>query len=480
MTHIDENTLELLALGDERTRKREKQIRRHLAGCEVCSRLYQEIKSFYEDVEREMESAVPPLSRMAARSLVRKRNELEPYFAEPEVKVASYAEVRAPSVWRRINRFSREHPVGSTIGLFAIAAALALSAGYLWKWAVPDSNPAYVQLNPNQRVMEVFNRRSGLLWSLPVLRIEELDQYQSNFNAHETIVSDLEGDGTNEVITAAPLPGNDYYSPLRVYNGKGGLERSRTFEDGDVTFAGEHYYSTFKPSFLISDRMAGGTENLFVVVNNGRSPCYLARLDPNLRVIGKYWHYGTFVPYKSGIVRDSVRYIIITGIDDMGEMSGDKSVFVAVLDPTKIVGDRESIGTPGFGLAPSTAEMYYIKLPNSSISSVEALGMGSRIVGDSKRQFFEVQQSSPLPALAAGYWGFDFVFSSKSMAVEQVKYNDPTPETFQMLKKEGKLKGNLDKQYLENLKNGVRYWDGKEWVKKPTRILHSELATQTK
>ncbi len=471
--HFDEHTLELLVLGDPRAKKHEKQIAGHIAECAGCRSIFEEIRQYYVDVERERAKSIssPPLS--AQRSLIRSRNELEPYFNSPYAEVVSYTEVKAPTLWRRVGDYGRNHPVASS---FFAVAFLAIVGSLLMFVRTYKGQPGYYYYNTKLNRLEIYSSSNHYLWSLPAFDIQEDEKFENEHNAHETVITDLKGDGRKEIITAVPLRGDSNSRRLRVYDANGDLKKTFSFTDKEITFRGERYYTSFVPVFVISERMPGGSSNLFVYSDNGRSPAFLERLDANLNVIGKYWHYGDFAPYSIGPLHNGAREIMITGIDDIDEMSGRKFEFVAMLDPARIVGEKESRETPGFGFEPSDAELYYIKLPKSSLEAAEAVGGTPRMLKESTDSLIQIQVESGRDNTLPGYWGFDFIFLTDDMVVRDVKYTEPTPLTFEALKKQGKVHGSFDESYLEDLKKGVRYWDGREWVKTPTKIEHSEIA----
>ncbi len=432
--------------------------------------LFVQIKSYYDEVELGGKPAPLPIASMAQRSLVRKRNELEPYFALPETGMVSYTEIKMPTLWRRANAFRREHPITSSSIAMAILALVAVSLSFLWP---RQSVPGYYYYNTSANQLDVYSNSNKLLWSLPAIDIGNDEQYEISCAAHKTIIADLDNNGQTDVFTTVPLRNQNQPSPLTVYNAEGKLVKTVDFGSGDISFRGERYYTPFGANFLISEKMPGGSKNLFVYADNGRSPAFLARYDDNLKLVGKYWHYGDFAPYLAGPYHDGVRDIVIAGENDLHEMSGGKFDFVALLDPTKIVGNRECSATPGFGFRPSDAEIYYIKLPRSSLERAGGIGGKATVIDKGTDSLLYVEVKSSEDNLITGFWGFDFFFSTKDMSVLEVKYTSPTPETFNMFKKEGKITGTFDDAYLQNLKNGVRYWNGKTWVKRPTRIIHN-------
>lgn len=52
-----------------------------------------------------------------------------------------------------------------------------------------------------------------------------------------------------------------------------------------------------------------------------------------------------------------------------------------------------------------------------------------------------------------------------------------TDRLHEELRRQGKITSTLDQAYLENLRQGVRYWDGSQWVKQVTKVKHAEKST---
>jgi len=65
-------------------------------------------------------------------------------------------------------------------------------------------------------------------------------------------------------------------------------------------------------------------------------------------------------------------------------------------------------------------------------------------------------------------------YLTKELRVIEVKTNNTTNQVFAKLVDEGKLKGKIDRAYLEDLKNRVQYWDGEKWSNTWTMINHKE------
>jgi hypothetical protein len=476
--HIDEHILELLVLGDAAARKRERQIAKHLSECIGCRAVFDEIKAYYEEVGREESSQAPAPHLTARKSMIRKRNELEPYFAKPGIEAASYTEIMVPTIWRRIKRFSGEHPARFAFATFLSAAILSLAGNYFLQKSHGSYRPAFFNYDSANHRLEVFDSSGNRLWSRFSfdVNVRKLDQEDRNISA--TMVTDLDGLGQNEVLSIISDP-NPPSRTLRIFDGKGRVEARYSFPDSVISFNHLHYYTPFFPQNFVVCKMRNGRRDVFLVANNGRSPSVLVRLDRNLREIGRYWHFGNFFAYLMDDHRDGVREIALVGCNDVDDMSGGRYQFLAIIDPEKVVGNRESNLSSGFGYPVSDAEIYYIRFPKTDLE-IEAghtpeVQMVERDTGDS---LLQVGIKSTLQHSAPYFYGFDYLFEVSTMKLVAVKFISPTEDTYTKLKRQGKLSGTFDDKYLENLKNSVRYWDGNEWVSAPTRIKPSSVATK--
>ncbi len=467
MKHIDEQTLELLVLGDIKAMKHERQIRKHLAQCVGCADLYADIREYYENVRLEGNDISVPVHSMAQRSLARRQTELEPYFALPETEVVSYTEVKVPSVWRHVKKFGREHPAVSSVGAIFMVAGLALLFNHFSRG---DDNPGYFYLDGTNRRIEVFNSNNKFLWSVNALHLDEAKSVGEFAGTFSTVLVDLNDDQHDELLTTVQIPQAPGHDWLRVYNKSGELRHTFKFPIVPVTFRGVHYDTPFGAQSLLKLQMPEKSWNIFLSCSNGRSPGILARLDNKLKIVGEYWHFGNFRPYLLSMSGSRPAQIALVGANDIGDISGDRHQFLAIIDPYKIVGDGESSATRGFGYPVSKAEEYYLRFPSTDLEKVLGEPLNSIIEPNNNDSVFYVGLKTDFKMDKPNSFGFDFVIDRNNMSVREVKIISNTETLYAKLKREGKVSGTMGTKYLENLKNGVRYWNGSAWVKTPTSI----------
>ncbi len=64
---------------------------------------------------------------------------------------------------------------------------------------------------------------------------------------------------------------------------------------------------------------------------------------------------------------------------------------------------------------------------------------------------------------------FEYIFT-RDGRIKEVRQSSTSYSQREKIFKEGKVHRPLDPTYLEDLKKGVRYWDGEKWTKEPVRV----------
>ncbi len=481
MQHIDEYTLEMYVLGTKAVAGRREEIERHLAVCHGCRSLVEKMRGFY----READKAVEEVSREGAKAekaLVRAKKALMPLYADAGPVTPAY---RPVTTMQRFQYFVRRHPVVAGSGAVA-CMIVALFAFMLPQRKIPEAleiDHAYPNVKTGR--LEVYGAHGNLLWAIPSYAISSVDKEDPfrfrNF-VSQVSVADLDGDGDKEVVTTLPLWNESVSESLRVFSGMQRLVWSRGF-DRHTTYKAKTYTShQFHPgSMLVLPGAKPGHREIFVTCALSYSPSMVARLDDNGTELGSYWHFGQ-LQIREFEDRDRPSgQLLAYGINDTPDDSQTEFPFVALLDPSKIVGPAKSTATPGFLHLPlSRAERYYVAFPltdmhrilltNASVTSV-AQDSDSVLAIDVRGAFRDGEFVVP-----------DFTYYlNRRMEVVQVKSKNPTDRLHARLRKEGKITSVMGPEYLEDLRRGVQYWDGKAWKERPTAVSHpTEVAIEKK
>ena len=468
MKHIDEHTLDLYVLGAPEVSGRRREIEAHLKKCMGCKALADHFSQYYHQAGTELQlHRLTPLA--GDRSIMRGEANATALYE------ASWGPIRQSPRTRLdlFRQFARRHPLAAGTGSFVALTIVAGLAILLSISIRKDTNPEYYHLNLGQEMFEVYNREHQMLWQIPapgLSGVEKIEREHGNFLSK---IVDLDGDGKNEVITAIPSLGSDHgkANVLQVFSSGGTIIKTVEFGEA-VQFRGAQYHGRDFGAYaiLVEDFAGSGAKEIIVAAASGRSPFLVERFDASGRLMGEYWHFGTFYGvYAEDLKQDGKKEVILCGVNDAAPLTEGVFAPIVVLDPTKIVGKTESLGSPGFGFTPSSAEVYYLRLPQSDINEASH----SKAWVTSMRPV----RWDTLEALSFWQYGtapqdlpmFEYIFS-RNMSLLAVKSEDRTIKLRDSLVETGVLKGRIDATYLDRLKEGVKYWNGKEWTKEVTEI----------
>ncbi len=468
MDHIDERTLELYVLEDAEAAEKRAEIEAHLAVCRGCSDLVGRMQAFHRELKEEL-SKSESLEPVNEKALIRSRSGISPY-CDPFGAPIPY---RSSTPMEKFRYVIRRHPVMAGASSFAAVGVLAflLNSGLGNFWH--DKNPANYTYNIKTQAIEVFNKSQELLWDLKIPTIERGQVMETEKNVHCTIVADLDNSGENRVLTTlTPLDADDRHGGrLRVFDKEKVKTADIAFER-PVHYLDRSYSPYFQPGGLLVLGMQGTNEkNIFVIAENiGRSPSVLHRLDRDGKAIGEYWHFGTIqciYRIESGALEGD---LMIGGINDAQDTVLGGYPFVAVLDPARIVGERKSRACPGYEMPESNAELFYIRLPLSDIDLIgRTFGMVTAIWEEDGTTFRMQTTSGIRQPQGLKVFHFEY-FIDNQMHVLRVKSENGTDALHAELAQEGRVRGRIDEAYLNELRNGVRYWNGKEWQKERTTV----------
>ncbi len=475
MQHIDEHTIELYVLEAKEVAETRSKIARHLRSCSRCKTLHDDIAKFYSEFSSEMEKN-RHLGERNKNALIRRVSDR--IGSRLYDDVTRYYE--SLTSIERFQRFVGRNAVPASIGVFGLLAILLF---FLLSGRAPnnpekdiaDANPAYVHINKGASVLEVYDKKDQKLWDIPGVGLDRLEDFESSTKIYFTAIADLYHDNKTEVITCLQnLAGEaSNQASLRIYDGNKHLLHETDLNQKRIMFRGREYDAGYNTSGLVVNRYDTGKGPTISIgmSHHMRSPYYLVCLDSQGKILGEYWHFGRLVGiYSTRLKQTQKEELLLCGINDMNDnVPGGSFPTIVVLDPSRVIGKTESLLTQGFGFSSSDAELLYIRFPLCDIDTLLKLTPGfSHLIGQMNEELHFVCNSGE-PSTAA----FEYAFS-KDMRVLYVRTTNQTMQEHDMLVKEGRLKGALDQKYLENLKNAVRYWDGKEWRKEVTTIHHTQ------
>jgi hypothetical protein len=469
MYHIDEHILELYALKADEIAGRVNEIEEHLRECHGCRALVEEMRGYYSDLDEELKQQ-PTQEVSAEKALVRRQTHLKSYY-EPFAPPMRY---QPNTPLAKMFYFVRRHPVVTMTSGFAMVAAFGWLLNdsirsFTAEKKITDKNPESYYLNTATGFLEVRNKENQTLWEMASNDIVGAAKSEIGINIRTTIVTDLDNDGTKEVLTVVPPAGAeiDKRDYLRIYSADQKLLREIPL-GRSVQYKSSQYMNRFTSSGIIVDNFGIENKQIIVFSRNDRSPSIISRLNAKGKILGEYWHFG-FINglYAIDVTGEGKKEVIICGFNDVEETKHQECPMIAVLDPMKIVGEIESQCTPGFGFIKSEAEIFYLRIPRTDMDDVLSLTSGMQGMTGTDEQSLKFTSFTPMPDKNTYY--FDYIFLH-DLHLLSVKSNNLTDQIRQSLIQQGKLGGKIDQAYLDNLKNGIRYWDGKQWRKEWTRV----------
>jgi hypothetical protein len=475
MNHIDEHTLELFILHAESVEGQRVEIEAHLAECRGCKDLADEIASFHAELKDEMAKPRNAITR-PEKALTKRNEHIAPFHDLFGTPMPYIPQTRA----QKLTRFVFRHPVMSGAGVLSLAAGLALLFNVATKETakkeITDRNPAYVFMNQEKSFFEVMNRENEFLWQRPCLQLSDFNKLEDFLGNKYYAVTDRDGNGLNEVLTTLALDGDPPIPKkgIHILDGAGKLIDSVVFREYP-SFRGKPYIvpNEIHPGALIIDTLKNNRLNeIYIEAGGDHSPIVLLRIDKNGTVLGQYWHFGSLVTmYSQDIDNDGNNELILCGENDVDDEKMYSNPVIIVLNPKELIGKQESSCSRGFGHPASTAEEMYIRLPQSDLSP--ALIANTRVI--------LMRQDNGILLFSCGIekdnQGYDFEYSfTPDLKPIEVRSTTWTTAMYNKLYKEGKIRHLINQAYLDSLKAGIRYWDGKEWSKERVTINHDVIA----
>ncbi len=472
MQHPDEHTLELYVLGSASVAGQTQEIEHHLTQCIGCRETVERMTTFYREVNADL--AQQPQSEGRKDEALVEIHKRITKTREPDPPAIP---LRPVTRIQRFQYFMRQHPVMTGGGTFAALAGFAMLLNTAPSFFKENRNPYLINYNDLEKRIEILDRRYEKLWSFPSDDAQKIGTYNGRGLRQEIALFDIDGDGENEVLSCTTFPEdkNGTDRPFRVLDANGNTKQKYSFKS-EIHYLQRTYSDNWNASMFVIDSSDRTNPSLIVAWSGGRSPAVVTRMNRKLEVEGEYWHFGSIVGMRLVDLNDDGKpELFISGQNEaLDSIRGEFPAF-AVLDPSRIVGTGKSATTPGFAIPASQAELFYVGLPVSSISA--ALD-----VHETVRGMFNVGPTYFSTSVDGAWYrelpiSFEYVFS-RDLRVVEVKSGNATDAVHRLLAKEGKLSGKLDPAYLQNLKSGVRYWDGLEWRKEVAGVNNSQLVVR--
>ncbi|MFA5834942.1 MAG: hypothetical protein WDA22_15810 [Bacteroidota bacterium] len=465
MNHYTEHILDLYVRNSEQIANDRTDIEQHLSQCAGCRAVAEDLREFYL------------LAENGKKQLSAHSEEEDALIVQPAyVRSRPLTKIQMPnSIPARLWQFVRKRPIVGSVSMFGLVTSMI----FFVKMFIPSEggNPEYLRINTSRSQVEIYNHESKLMWSQS-WREGVYDSFmEEQFSITSSVVSDINNDGKNEIISLIPTL-NGIETPegkvlLQVITADKKILFTKELGD-NIHYDQEEYFPQFSERGVIVDDFDGdGKKEIIVGAPHRHSPYILYRLDSQGNILGEYLHYGHFWGIYN-VILDGKKTIVACGIDD----KYDKPVVVG-LNPQKIIGKTSSTTQPEFGLPTTTAEVFQIAMPRSlfDIGENPKPRVTSKIIETKNSLTFGVANAIP-DSNGIPYKYIEYTFT-KEMRIHDVRVTDWSRRVFERRKKEGTIKENLDNTYLEGLKTKIQYWNGKQWQEKFVKLDGSIVESQT-
>jgi hypothetical protein len=317
----------------------------------------------------------------------------------------------------------------------------------------------FVALDKQKR--ELWRKDTGMenLWPESTYRLnfQVMNTLEANI-LPVLVMKDIDGDGDTEVLFAPRRTTDQTGEGILICYDRLGKERwmfpaGKELVCRDKIFSPDYRIAGFHCHDLDGD---GRSE---IVVESFQSPdwpCQLAVLDLSGNTVGEFWNAGYLRDLKyHDITGDGREEIIVCGVNN--EYRGGCLI---VFDTRDIHGGSPASGEYVCqGIGPGSM-LYYVITPYVDVSEAS----GDRVDG---LRLIEVTQNNWIRTTAPKGLIYEFDFS---LACIQVSPGN----VFKVLHKEfadaGKITSVLGPEYMRELREGVRYWNGSAMVPEPSMV----------
>jgi hypothetical protein len=466
--HPDERTLELFALRSDLLSDRREEIAIHVKECAGCSALVSEIGEYYAEATR-LQSAQQYES---AHALYAPDRSIRPRWYSQTADVAP----RPASVPQRVARSLRAYPGRWSSGALALIAAAVLLLPAVFKG---DDNLAYVRAK--DEFIVAYNASGTELWRRHVgegYDVKNFPDWVGWRPERGLTTCDVDADGRPEVVavfgwTNLKNPTDKLDNRVLCLNGDG-TEKWHYDVHRTVRIGGVEFSDNFKNLFLLAgdfDR-DGDFDILVGATHEPWYPFVIVRLrGSDGSFVSEYWHNGA-TPYvvREDLDGDGLEELLLAGQNNRLGMA-----CLLVLDPRSIEGSGPA--PKGFELegALPGKEKFYLLFPQTDLIA-RASDITNRAFNINVRANGQIEMivMEPLDDHRAEV----YYYLERDMKCVRVGVSDHFAAVHQRLEREGVLKRPVDSKYLEEVRTGIKYWDGSRFVKRAVPVQHPDKTAQ--
>ncbi len=322
-----------------------------------------------------------------------------------------------------------------------------------------DTNPAYLQIKDS--IVFVKNRYNQTLWTTEV-------GGPYNLIIKGNMLADVNNDGVNEVIISMEQPGDTTRTKVSFgvicYDKRKNPMWSYEFKDFVETAVTKH--STIYQSYVMEIRPDSSRKVLYVLAHNSLYPSAVYRLDAatGKRIKGTLWNAGRINSIIVGdFNEDGKDEVVGTCVNN----AYNTSVFFSI-DADKLDGQAPANPEYTFKEVKPAVFNNYILLPKTDLTIYRNQRYNQPVLADmlfykkSKEFGFHILEGDNKTE-----GNIEYRFDT-NLNLILIDYTDSFLMARDKLVKSGKLNPPLTNtvEYRKILENGLRYWDGKGFVRK--------------
>jgi hypothetical protein len=283
---------------------------------------------------------------------------------------------------------------------------------------------------------------------------------ESRYDLPHIIIKDIDGDNKNDVIFSIQTQSELNEGELHCFNHEGvplwRFTAGKEMKYGSKTFSSDYRIEGFDLCDFDHD---GNFEILVIAYHHYRFPVQVVLLNNTGELLGEYWNSGYLSDYEFiDIDNDGTKEIILVGVNNeygRGSLIVLESESIKGGSPQK---EKEfkckelEIGS----------ELYYVLFPRTDLDFLDRqINTIKKIrILKNQRLYVDVSYTNIV---------YELNFNLKPL---YVTLSHSFKHMYSLARAEGRIKGELNKEYEQNLLNGLLYWDGQNWISTPTMTSH--------
>ncbi|GMR25545.1 MAG: hypothetical protein BMS9Abin39_0851 [Ignavibacteria bacterium] len=353
----------------------------------------------------------------------------------------------------RSAKYARKHWANTVL---SIVAALIIAYLFILDF---DANPAAIEHSGKLRLIK--NKNGKVLWQSKLKK--EVNQINNNFAKISEKIIDIDGDGLNEVLLVNQDENLGHTGRLDCFSNNGELLWKYEFDDSIETI-NEKFSNKFNIRIVGIDNLNGREVLYLFAQHNIYFPTAVFRLDAETgkRLPGTFWNpgglgAGTLADMNS----DGVNELYLTGLNNEWETA----VFFG-LEKDSLYGRGPAFGKYVYPDREISEFLVYLSIPKSDYSKYKNVRYPNP--GRGNLYYLEHENLLSFGIIYGEYTeliGVGFRINQK-YEIDELIITDQFRVKRDSLVAQGKLSLPLTdtKEYVEILKDQVRYWNGERFI----------------